>query len=60
MGITQEEGRATLLEVSMSSRRSGRSENKPQVNRLDFVSALVDRAATRDMQPLEYLERCCC
>ena len=30
-------------------------ENKPQGDSLDFVTALANGAATKDMQPLEYL-----
>jgi cytochrome P450 len=55
-GISQEDGRAILLEClgEFMKLRQERSD-QPQDDRLDFVSALVNSDATKDMEPLEYL-----
>jgi cytochrome P450 len=55
-GISEEQARATLLEclgefTALWKERADR----PQDARLDFVSALANSAATKDMEPLEYL-----
>jgi cytochrome P450 len=56
MGLTQEEGRATLLECLEEFTALWKErEKKPRDDRLGFVSSLVHAAATKDMQPLEYL-----
>jgi len=56
MGLTEEEGRATLLEcLGEFTKLWEERANKPQDDRLDFVSALANGAATKNMQPMEYL-----
>jgi cytochrome P450 len=56
MGVSEEEGRAALLECLAEFTALWKErENKPQQGRLDFVSAMVNAAATKDMQPMEYL-----
>jgi cytochrome P450 len=56
MGISEEEARATLLECLGEFTKLWKERaNKSSDDRLDFVSALVNSAATKDMEPMEYL-----
>ena len=57
VGITEEERQAALHGVPRGVHRSsGRSaRGKPQGERLDFVTALANGEATRDLAPMEYL-----
>jgi cytochrome P450 len=56
MGISEEEARATLLECLGEFTNLWKERaNKSSDDRLDFVSALVNSAATKDMEPMEYL-----
>ncbi len=56
LGITEEEGRATLLEcLDEFTALWKERENKPQGDRLDFVTSMIHGAATKGLQPLEYL-----
>jgi len=56
MGITEEEGRATLMEcLDVFTKLWEERANQPQEGRLDFISALVNGAATKNLQSLEYL-----
>jgi cytochrome P450 len=56
MGISEEQGRATLLECLAEFTALWKERaNKPQDDRLDFVSALVNSPATKGMEPFEYL-----
>ncbi len=56
MGITEEEGRATLMEcLDVFTALWKEREKKPQEDRLDFVTSMIHGAATKGMQPLEYL-----
>jgi cytochrome P450 len=56
IGITEEEGRATLMEcLDVFTALWKEREKKPQDGRLDFVTSMIHGDATKDMQPLEYL-----
>jgi cytochrome P450 len=56
MGITEEEGRATLMECLHEFTALWKErESKPQGERLDFVTSMIQGAATKDLKPLEYL-----
>jgi cytochrome P450 len=56
LGITDDQARATLLEcLGEFTRLWQERSNKPQDERMDFVSALANGAATKNMQPFEYL-----
>ena len=56
LGITEEGWRATLMECLGEFTKLWKERaDKPQEGRLDFVSALASSAATKDMEPLEYL-----
>lgn len=56
MGISEEAGRAVMMECLAEFTKLWKDRaNKPQDGRLDFVSALVNGAATKNMEPMEYL-----
>ena len=55
-GITEAERQAALMECLEVFRGLWKErENRPQGERLDFVTALANGAATRELEPLEYL-----
>lgn len=56
VGITEEERQAALMEcLAEFTALWKQREGKPQGERLDFVTALANGAATRNMQPMVYL-----
>jgi cytochrome P450 len=56
MDVTEEERQASLMEcLQMFTQLWKQRENKPEKERLDFVSALANADATRGMSPLDYL-----
>ncbi|MCP5057473.1 MAG: cytochrome P450 [bacterium] len=55
-GITEEERKTALLEcLDVFTGLWKKREGKPQGEPLDLVTALANGAATRDMEPMEYL-----
>ncbi len=56
MGLTEEDGRAVLLECLETFMGLWKTrENAPESDRLDLVTALANGAATKNMNPMEYL-----
>ncbi|MDJ0786765.1 MAG: cytochrome P450 [Myxococcota bacterium] len=56
MGMTEDERRGALLECLETFTRLWKErEGKPQGERLDFVTALANSPATKNLDPLEYL-----
>jgi cytochrome P450 len=56
VGITEEERQAALMECLAEFTALWKErENKPQGDRLDLVTALANGAATKNMEPMEYL-----
>ncbi len=56
VGVTEEERQAALMEcLDRFTALWAERENSPQEDRLDFVTALANGAATKDMAPMEYL-----
>jgi cytochrome P450 len=54
--VTEEERRASLMEcLEVFTRLWKERQDKPQPERLDFVTALASAEATRGLEPLEYL-----
>ena len=55
-GISQEDRRAALMEcLEAFSGLWKERENKPESGRLDLISLLANGAATKDMDPMEYI-----
>jgi cytochrome P450 len=56
MGSSEDERRVALMEcLSVFQGLWKEREGKPQASRLDLVTALANGAATKDLDPLEYL-----
>jgi cytochrome P450 len=56
VGISEEERRDSLMEcLEMFTQLWKERENVPEGERLDFVTALANGEATRDLQPMDYL-----
>jgi cytochrome P450 len=56
IGVTEEERRAALREcLEVFKGLWKERENQPQGEHLDFVTALANGAATRELSPMEYL-----
>ncbi len=56
VGITEEERQVALMECLAEFTQLWKDrENKPQGDRLDLVTALANGAATKNLEPMEYL-----
>ncbi len=56
MGLNEDTGRAALLECLEAFTALWKErENNPQTDRLDLITALANGAATKSMNPMEYL-----
>jgi cytochrome P450 len=56
VGITEEERQAALMECLAEFTQLWKDrENKPQGDRLDLITALANGAATKNLEPMEYL-----
>ena len=60
LGLTEEEGRAILLEclqtfTALWKERGEERKDAPEEDRLDLVTALANGAATKNMDPMQYL-----
>jgi len=54
--VTEEQRRASLMEcLETFTGLWKQRENRPQTERLDFITALANAEATRGLEPLEYL-----